>query len=124
MPYNNIFALCLIFSTLLDLIANRKLVGNWSGEILVNDNQRSKYFSRDMSYVLQDDVHIPTLTVEETIYFSAWTRMIEGTKEKEMRERVEELLTMMGLTHVRKSLVGDSLYRGLLFSITVSTFFF
>jgi ATP-binding cassette, subfamily G (WHITE), member 2, PDR len=68
-------------STLLDLIADRKKVGIWSGEILVNQRPRSPFFNRDSAYVLQDDVHISTLTVEETIYYAAWTRMPEGTSE-------------------------------------------
>ena len=32
-----------------------------------------------MAYVLQDDVHISTLTVSETIMYAAWTRLPEVT---------------------------------------------
>lgn len=68
----------LIFtSTLLDVIADRKLIGQWSGAIYVNKAPRSKFFCRDMAYVLQDDVHIATLTVSETIMYAAWTRLPE-----------------------------------------------
>jgi hypothetical protein len=45
-------------STLLDLMANRKDVGTWSGEIFVNKKPRSSLFNRDSAYVLQSDLHI------------------------------------------------------------------
>ena len=54
----------IIYSTLLDMIANRKLSGRWSGEILMNGRRRGRWFNRDVSYVLQDDIRLPTLTVE------------------------------------------------------------
>ena len=34
-----------------------------------------------MAYVLQDDVHIATLTVSETIMYAAWTRLPEVSKK-------------------------------------------
>ena len=34
-----------------------------------------------MAYVLQDDVHIATLTVSETIMYAAWTRLPEVYNE-------------------------------------------
>lgn len=100
-------------STLLDLIADRKLVGTWSGEIYVNKRVRSPWFNRESAYVLQDDVHIGTLTVEETILFAAWTRMEEGTPKDKRQQRVTQLLDMMGLTHVKDSIVGDALRKGI-----------
>eukprot|EP01035_Chromulina_nebulosa_P017867 gene17867-23483_t len=100
-------------STLLDLVADRKLIGTWSGEIFVNKRPRSPWFNRESAYVLQDDVHIPTLTVEETLYFAAWSRMVEGTSQEEMKKRVAMLLDMMGLLHVKDSIVGDALRKGI-----------
>ncbi len=60
----DLFLVSFAYSTLLDLLANRKLSGNWSGDILFNQSERSKWFNRDSAYVLQDDVHISTLTGE------------------------------------------------------------
>jgi ABC-type multidrug transport system ATPase subunit len=85
----------------------------WSGEILVNQRPRSPFFNRDSAYVLQDDVHISTLTVEETIYYAAWTRMPEGTTQNQMKARVTQLLEMMGLDHVKDSIVGDAMTKGI-----------
>jgi ABC-type multidrug transport system ATPase subunit len=97
----------------LDLIADRKLVGTWSGEIYINKRIRSPWFNRESAYVLQDDVHISTLTVEETLLFSAWTRMEEGTSIDKRKQRVAMLLDMMGLTHVKDSIVGDPMRKGI-----------
>jgi ABC-type multidrug transport system ATPase subunit len=100
-------------STLLDLIANRKHVGAWSGEILINQRPRSPFFNRDSAYVLQDDIHIPTLTVAETIRYAAWTRMPEGTPLDQREQRVKFLLDMMGISHVKDSIVGDPMHKGI-----------
>ena len=95
------------------MVASRKLSGMWSGNVFVNNEPRSKWYERDISYVLQDDFHIPTLTVEETIYFSACTRMPEGSTTLAITERVKFLLDMMSLIEVRNSFVGDSLHKGI-----------
>ena len=100
-------------STLLDLLANRKLAGIWSGEILVNRYPRSAWYKRECAYVMQDDIHIPILTVEETIRYAAWTRMPEGTTEEAREKRVQQLLEMMSLTTVKETLVGDAMRKGI-----------
>eukprot|EP01035_Chromulina_nebulosa_P030458 gene30458-40472_t len=100
-------------STLLDMIANRKLSGSWSGEILMNGRRRGRWFNRDVSYVLQDDIHLPTLTVEETVTFSVNARMAEGTSSAARRERVDFLLEKMGLAEIRTAFVGDSFHKGI-----------
>lgn len=94
-------------------MANRKKIGAWGGEILINRKDRSYVFNRDSAYVLQDDIHIATLTVEETIRYAAWTRMMEGTTISQRDKRVKFLLDMMGLTHVKESLVGDPMHKGI-----------
>lgn len=100
-------------STLLDLIADRKLVGEWSGDILVNKQPRSFVFNRESAYVLQDDVHYASLTVEETIRYAAWTRMPEGTSIKDCEARVALLIKMMSLDSAKDNRVGDTLTKGI-----------
>lgn len=95
------------------MLANRKLKGTWSGGIFVNNALRSKSFNRDTAYVLQDDVHFPTLTVEETIYYAAWTRLPEGTSQADIQTRVEMLMETMSITHLRDCRVGDAMTKGL-----------
>jgi ABC-type multidrug transport system ATPase subunit len=103
----------LSFSTLLDLLADRKLDGSWSGEIHFNHGPRSKYFNRDSAYILQDDLHFATLTVRESIYYSACFRLPEGTSTEFINNRVNELLSLMGLSHVENTLVGDATHKGI-----------
>jgi ATP-binding cassette subfamily G (WHITE) protein 2 (SNQ2) len=97
----------------LDILANRKRDGFWSGDIFIDRKPRSKFFSRDSAYVLQDDVHLPLLTVEETIYYAAWTRLPEGTSAEERQNRVNLLIQMMGLDMIRNSIIGDSFHKGI-----------
>jgi ABC-type multidrug transport system ATPase subunit len=98
-------------STLLDLLANRKQSGIWCGDILVNQRPRSAFFHRDSAYVLQDDLHLATLTVRETLYYAAWVKLPEGTSEVAREKRVDFLLKMMGLEHVHDSPVGDAMQK-------------
>ena len=95
------------------MIADRKLVGSWTGEILIDRERRNRLFNRDSAYVLQDDMHISTLTVEEAIRFSAWTRMPQGTSEVDRETRVSYLLNIMNLEHVRSSIIGDAMNKGI-----------
>ena len=94
-------------STLLDLIADRKHVGTWTGHILINQTPRSRHFNRISAYVLQDNCHIPCLTVQETIAYAAWTRLPAGTTPSESYSRVSELLDMMGMASQKDSMVAD-----------------
>ncbi|RYH11928.1 ATP-binding cassette domain-containing protein, partial [archaeon] len=106
-----LFFVCI--STLLDLLADRKEDGLWSGHILFNGGARSKWFRRDSAYILQDDMHIPTLTVKETLQFAASTRLPEGSGREAIEERVSALLNIMGLEHIKDSMVGGSGIRGI-----------
>jgi len=100
-------------STLLDVIADRKLNGSWSGHVYINHKRRSTSFNKETAYCLQSDFHIATITVAETIRYAAWARMEVGTTSQQIEARVDLLLDMLGLTHVRDSLVGDELTKGL-----------
>jgi ABC-type multidrug transport system ATPase subunit len=95
------------------MIADRKLNGFWSGDIYVDGRPRTDNFRLRTAYVLQDDLHIATLTVEETIYYSAWTRVPSLKTHEQIQERVDSLLKMMGIEHVKNSIVGDALRKGI-----------
>lgn len=95
------------------MIADRKLYGSWSGEIYVDGVPRTDEFRLRTAYVLQDDVNIATLTVEETLYYSAWTRVAALKTPQQIQERVDHLLDLMGISHIRKSIVGDAMTKGI-----------
>ena len=57
-------------TSLLDMLAGRKTVGELGGEITVNGRPRGKDWQRISGYVMQDDLMLPSLTVRETVLFS------------------------------------------------------
>jgi ATP-binding cassette subfamily G (WHITE) protein 2 (SNQ2) len=76
------------------------------------------HYRGDVQYSPEDDVHFPTLTVEETIRFTAKTRTphtrADGQTRDELIEEITDVLTtVFGLCHVRKTLVGDAGIRGI-----------
>jgi ABC-type multidrug transport system ATPase subunit len=95
------------------MIADRKLYGVWSGDIYIDGVPRTDNFRLRTAYVLQDDVHIATLTVKETLYYSAWTRVPALKTHEQIEERVNTLLKMMGIDHVQNSIVGNALTKGI-----------
>jgi len=99
--------------TLLDLIARRKLAGTWSGDIYLNDDRNELLQKHDIAYVLQDDIHISTLTVEETLLYAAWTKLPEEYTHAQRYQRVDEVISIMGLQSVRRNVVGDILSKGI-----------
>jgi len=81
-------------------------------------NEVATHYRGDVQYSPEDDVHFPTLTVEETIRFAAKTRTPHARADGQSRDdHIEEitdvLTTVFGLRHVRKTLVGDAGIRGI-----------
>ncbi|KAF5330227.1 hypothetical protein D9611_010600 [Ephemerocybe angulata] len=76
-----------------------------------------RYFRGDVQYCPEDDIHFPTLTVEQTIDFAATTRTprtrIDGTRSQFVETLTTILTTVFGLRHVRKTPVGNQQIRGI-----------
>jgi ATP-binding cassette, subfamily G (WHITE), member 2, SNQ2 len=67
--------------------------------------------------ILSDDIHIPTLTVEQTLEFALSTKTpgkrVPGMTGKEFNKEVlETLLKMLNITHTKKTMVGNEFIRG------------
>ncbi|KAK3426933.1 hypothetical protein EUGRSUZ_F03258 [Eucalyptus grandis] len=92
-------------TTLLEVLAGKVSLGRVSGEVLVN-NQRidPKSFQRLSGFVPQDDPLFPSLTVEETLMYSALFRLHGG--KKEAVARVRALMKELGLDHVARTRIG------------------
>eukprot|EP00008_Paramoeba_atlantica_P014857 CAMPEP_0201478294 /NCGR_PEP_ID=MMETSP0151_2-20130828/3180_1 /ASSEMBLY_ACC=CAM_ASM_000257 /TAXON_ID=200890 /ORGANISM="Paramoeba atlantica, Strain 621/1 / CCAP 1560/9" /LENGTH=481 /DNA_ID=CAMNT_0047859339 /DNA_START=56 /DNA_END=1502 /DNA_ORIENTATION=- len=104
-------------STLLDILSGRKNIGKIDGDILMNGQPRGKSFKRFSAYVTQEDILMPTLTVEETLMFNVRLKL-ERDKAKQNREktrdvRVDEMIEELGLQKVRQDRVGDENVRGI-----------
>lgn len=108
-------------STLLKVLANQ-----WQdyhaveGEVWYDSltpEQIEKHFRGDVQYCPEDDVHFPTLTVDQTLRFAASTRTprtrVGGlSRDAQVELFVEALETVFGLRHVKDTFVGDASIRG------------
>lgn len=77
----------------------------------------NKHHRGDAIYCPEDDVHFPTLTVEQTIAFAAKLRAphlrVGGlSREEYVDETTDILMTIFGLKRSRNTLVGDASIRG------------
>lgn len=76
-----------------------------SGDVMVNGEPRKTHH---VAYVPQADNLIPTLTVRECVKYSALLRLPRDTSSEEINNRVELVLSELGLQHVGDSQVGGS----------------
>ncbi len=78
----------------------------------------AKHFRGDVQYCPEDDVHFPTLTVDQTLKFAAKTRaphkrpLAWSSKEDFIDVTTDVLMTVFGLRHAKHTVVGDSSIRG------------
>lgn len=76
-------------TTLLDILAGRRIGGGISGDILVNGAQRDLHSFRQISaYVMQDDLLYSFLTVKEILLFTADLKISKSTSKAEKLQRV------------------------------------
>ncbi|KAH7315358.1 hypothetical protein KP509_21G046300 [Ceratopteris richardii] len=103
-------------STLLDALAGRLgRHARMTGEIspLNGSNKKGLSSGRSIAYVTQDDTLIGTLTVRETIMYSANLRLSGGPTSKKKIELVEKAILEMGLGESANTPVGNWHLRGL-----------
>ncbi|KAJ3338608.1 ATP-binding cassette sub- G member 2 [Gonapodya sp. JEL0774] len=103
-------------TTLLNALSGR-LPGSiqLSGSVLVNGAKRDRRrWKREVAYVEQEDLLLPTLTVRETLNFAAEIRLPDATYTKAQKlARVEALLHSLGLAEVADTRVGDATKGGI-----------
>ncbi|KAI5173185.1 hypothetical protein NEFER03_2145 [Nematocida sp. LUAm3] len=92
-------------TTLLKIISGRKQ--KTSGRIILNKKELSeKRIRKNTAFVHQENHLLPTLTVEEMLLY---TIMLKAPKEKNPEALKNKLLETLHLSHVKKSIIGDSL---------------
>ncbi|KAF9025650.1 pleiotropic drug resistance ABC transporter [Hymenopellis radicata] len=98
-------------STLLKMLANQRVR-------LHLPARHQAALSGDVQYCPEDDVHFPTLTVEQTISFAAKTRAPRGrsgiaaSRSEYINIITDILITVFGLEHVRHTPIGNAAIRG------------
>ena len=68
---------------------------------------------RIAGYVMQDDLLSAYLTVEETLMYTAELRLPRNFTDKQRRDRVEDVMKDLGITHVRKAIIGTKAKQGI-----------
>jgi len=85
-----------------------------SGSIRLNGREYDKSVLKSMSaYVMQDDVLHAELTVMETLKYAAELRLPPQLTNVERLERIEEVIELMGISHRKDVIVGDSRIKGI-----------
>ncbi|CUS12557.1 unnamed protein product [Tuber aestivum] len=64
------------------------------------------------AYVMQQDVLLPTLTVRETLVYSAELRLPEKFTQEERTKIVEEVILELGLKECADTRIGDNEHKG------------
>ncbi|GAA6014458.1 hypothetical protein JCM8202_001541 [Rhodotorula sphaerocarpa] len=101
-------------STFLDLLARKSKRGTVNGEILVNGRTVSLTdFRRVVGFVDQEDTLMGTLTVYETVLYSALLRLPRDMSFEAKRLRTLETMHELGILGIRDSRVGESGARGI-----------
>ncbi|GAA5976093.1 hypothetical protein JCM10908_005384 [Rhodotorula pacifica] len=101
-------------STFLDLLARKSKRGTVQGEILVNGRAvTSTEYRRVVGFVDQEDTLMGTLTVYETVLYSALLRLPRDMSFEAKRLRTLETMHELGILGIRDSRVGESGARGI-----------
>ncbi|KAK3089010.1 hypothetical protein FSP39_000105 [Pinctada imbricata] len=99
-------------SSLLDILAGRKDPAGLQGTILIDGAPPPDNFKCMVGYVVQDDVVMGTLTVRENFAFSAALRLPGSISDNERKERVDNVISELGLTECADTKVGTEFIRG------------
>ncbi|KAG0700795.1 ABC-2 type transporter-domain-containing protein [Suillus ampliporus] len=109
-------------STFLKTLANQRgeyhaVEGDVSYDSFTPEDIRNHYRG-DVIYCPEDDIHFPTLTVEETLSFAIktrtpQTRLANQSREQFNAEFLDVLLRIFGLRHTRNTVVGNAAIRGI-----------
>lgn len=93
-------------TTLLDCLAERTTMGVITGNIFVNGNLRDESFPRSIGYCQQQDLHLKTATVRESLKFSAYLRQPASVSIEEKDRYVEEVIKVLEMEAYADAVVG------------------
>ena len=93
-------------TTLLDCLASRVTMGVVTGDILVNGKLRDNSFPRSIGYCQQQDLHLSTATVRESLRFSAYLRQSAAISKEEKEQYVESVIKILDMEKYANAVVG------------------
>jgi ABC-type multidrug transport system ATPase subunit len=96
-------------STFLDIIARKNKLGSSSGKMTINGRSvLDTDFRNVIGFVDQEDTLMSTLTVYETVLYSALLRLPREMSFEAKKFRTLETLQELGLLSIKDSRIGDS----------------
>lgn len=96
-------------STFLDILARKRKRGSVSGVTLVNGREvEDSAFKRVIGFVDQEDTLMSTLTVYETVLYSALLRLPREMSLEAKKYRTLETMHELGILSIKDSRIGDS----------------
>ena len=99
-------------TTMLNTMAERMTSGRLSFGGNTTFNGMEGVNSIRSAYVMQQDVLLPTLTVRETLRYSADLRLPPPTTEEQRRQVVEEVILELGLKECADTRIGNNQHKG------------
>ncbi|KAI9100833.1 hypothetical protein K1719_024195 [Acacia pycnantha] len=94
-------------TTLMDVLAGRKTGGYIEGNISISGYpKKQETFARIAGYCEQNDIHSPHVTVYESLLYSACLRLSPKVDSKTRKMFIEEVMELVELNPLRRSLVG------------------
>lgn len=99
-------------TTLLNTMAERVMSSRLSRDGITTFNGTEGVHGIRHAYVMQQDILLPTLTVRETLRYSADLRLPSSTSAENRAQVVEEVIRELGLKECADTRVGNSQHRG------------
>ncbi|CAI7643179.1 unnamed protein product [Penicillium discolor] len=93
-------------TTLLNVLANRTTTGVVTGTMLVDAMPTDESFQRKTGYVQQQDVHLSTCSVRESLEFSALLRQPANVLREEKLAYVDEVIRLLEMEDYADAIVG------------------
>lgn len=99
-------------TSLLNLMAGRMSLSRATVSGTTTFNGNTDIESVRSAYVMQEDVLIPTLTVRETLHYSADLRLPPPITQEERRAIVEQVILELGLKECADTRIGTTAHKG------------
>jgi ABC-type multidrug transport system ATPase subunit len=100
-------------TSLLQVLSGRQNGGFVTGELLINGSPPDETLKRRVGFIPKDDIAFPTLTVQETLEFSARLRLPPNIPDPVRRIRARTTMHLLGLRHRAHTIVGSNTIRGI-----------
>ncbi|GJY22822.1 ABC transporter G family member 35-like protein, partial [Tanacetum coccineum] len=94
-------------TTLMDVLAGRKTGGYIEGDIRISGFPKvQETFARISGYCEQTDIHSPTITIHESLMYSAFLRLPNEVSKEQKTLFVDQVMELVELENIKDAIVG------------------